>query len=104
MFGLLPPTAGCAWHAEHWLRLKRGPRPTGPVPETFSTCSNRVWPLSKNSVAPGVVDKSGRGPPALIPVLIRTPGSVWASAGPIIIDPATHIDAYFRILSRILVG
>src|SRR5579875_370664 len=75
-FGLLPPTAGCEWHAEHWLRLKRGPRPLLVPPETTSTCSNRVWPFAKNSGAPAVAAKSGSGVPAFTPVLLRTPGSV----------------------------
>src|ERR1700716_1276938 len=37
--GLLPPTAGCAWHIAQLLPLKFGPRPTpgSMVPDTEST-------------------------------------------------------------------
>ena len=35
--GLVPPTAGCKWHDEHWLELKRGPSPLLSPPVTTST-------------------------------------------------------------------
>src|SRR4029077_16721488 len=44
--GLLPPTAGCAWHPEQLLKLKRGPSPLFAPPDTTSSSWKRPRPLS----------------------------------------------------------
>src|SRR5580704_6831635 len=45
--GPVPPTAGCEWHPEHWLRLIRGPKPLlfVALPDTDSTSWKRTKPF-----------------------------------------------------------
>src|SRR5207302_4153724 len=76
--GLVPPGAGCEWHAPHESKLNRGPRPgLSPVTVWCSlNCASPVWKKAK-SFALAVTEASGW--PAFTPVSLRTPGSVWAN-------------------------
>src|ERR1700730_139438 len=78
--GLVPPGEGCAWHARHWLELKRGPSPLFEPPCTTSTDVNLVNPSWKKVFSSDVRLLRGLPAPAAPP---RTPGStgafkVWA--------------------------
>src|SRR4029077_12217415 len=96
--GLVPPIAGCEWHAAQLSALKRGPRPWPGAPETVPDTESISWKTScadvKNCccsvVSPGADPPAPAGPP-------RTPGSVtpiaallvlvdWPNTGP---DPAS---------------
>src|SRR5437667_7296069 len=76
--GLVPPGAGCEWHAPHESKLNRGPRP-GLSPVTVWCSLNCASPVWKKAKSFGLVVTEASGWPAFTPVLLRTPGSVWAS-------------------------
>src|SRR6266550_623908 len=78
--GLVPPGAGCEWHAPHESKLNRGPRP-GLSPVTVWCSLNGPSPFWKKAKSLAVTEVNGW--PAFTPVLLRTPGSVWANAIPV---------------------
>src|SRR5277367_1562661 len=77
MPGLLPPTAGCAWHWAQLLPLKVGPRPDpaspGILPETESTSLKRASACVKKDFSFALSDGYAPPAPADPP---RGPGSV----------------------------
>src|SRR3954469_1367538 len=79
--GLVPPTAGWAWHAAQLFALKVGPRPlpSSPAtpPETESTSMKTSRAALKKLISS--VPRPRIGPPALAEPP-RGPGSVWADA------------------------
>src|SRR5215469_1235456 len=77
--GLVPPGAGCEWQAPHESRLNRGPNP-GLSPVTVWCSLNCARPVWKKARSLGLAVTEANGCPALTPVLLRTPGSVWANA------------------------